>query len=86
MSDDERSQDGGRRFTLLIHDENDGMLWAEVEDLPGCFASGVDMNELMEAAAEAIGMYLVPPSGSVAREPAEDVQYAVARAEILLRA
>src|SRR5688572_19393842 len=48
----------GREFTLRIHDEQDGMLWAEVEDLPGCFASGADMDELFEAAAEAIGMYL----------------------------
>ena len=47
-----------RRFTLLIRDEGDGMLWAKVEELPGCFASGSDMDELLEAAAEAIGMYL----------------------------
>jgi predicted RNase H-like HicB family nuclease len=47
-----------RRYSLLIHDESDGMLWASVEELPGCFASGTDIEELLEAAAEAIQMYL----------------------------
>lgn len=58
MADADGSTNDLRRFTLLIRDENDGMLWAEVEELPGCFASGSDMDELLEAAAEAIGMYL----------------------------
>jgi predicted RNase H-like HicB family nuclease len=61
-----------RRFTLQIRDEHDGMLWAEVEELPGCFASGTDMDELLEAAAEAIGMYLGDAAGDVAVEAAPD--------------
>jgi predicted RNase H-like HicB family nuclease len=47
-----------RSYTLEIHDEDDGSLWAQVAELPGCFASGNDVDELLEAAAEAIGMYL----------------------------
>lgn len=44
---------------LLIHDE-DGYLWAEVEELPGCFAAGRNMEELKEALEEAISIYLAP--------------------------
>ena len=47
-----------RNYTLEVHDEDDGDLWAHVLELPGCFASGRDMDELLEAAAEAIGLYL----------------------------
>lgn len=67
-----------RRYTLLIHDE-DGMLWAEVEELPGCFASGADMDELLEAAAEAIGMVVAEPT----TEP-PSVHFAVQKAVISL--
>lgn len=46
-----------REMTLVIHQE-DGMFWTEVPELPGCFASGHNLNELKEALAEAIGIYL----------------------------
>lgn len=36
----------------------DGMLWTEVEELPGCFASGETIPELIEALQEAIVMVL----------------------------
>ena len=49
-------------YTLTVHDEDDGMLWAEVLELPGCFASGADMDELLEATAEAIALYLADSS------------------------
>jgi predicted RNase H-like HicB family nuclease len=29
-------------YTVHTHHEDDGSLWAEVADLPGCFASGFD--------------------------------------------
>jgi predicted RNase H-like HicB family nuclease len=38
--------------------EEDGRYWAEVQELPGCFASGADLDELKEALLEAIEMYL----------------------------
>ena len=46
------------RYQLDVHDEDDGMLWATVEGLPGCFASGTDEAELRDAAAEAVAMIL----------------------------
>lgn len=46
-----------RALTLRIHPESDH-LWAEVEEMPGVFASGQDLEELREALAEAISLYL----------------------------
>lgn len=79
MSNADEGAPSGRRYTLLIREE-DGMLWAEVEDLPGCFASGSHMDELLEAAAEAIGLYLAEPAAAA---PA-DIHYAIQKAEISL--
>ena len=43
---------------------NDDLL-AEVQELPGCFASGRDLEELRDGIVEAITLYLggEPPSG-----------------------
>lgn len=45
-------------FHALITQEDDGSFWAEVQELPGCFASGFSMDELQEALFEAIQMCL----------------------------
>ncbi len=62
-------------YTVRIHHEPDQeyCLWAEVEELPGCFASGRDMDELREALSEAVSLYLSEPGHevSVRLEPAE---------------
>jgi predicted RNase H-like HicB family nuclease len=55
------------RFNVDIHEEEDGSYWAEVEELPGCFASGFSLEELQEATSEAIQMWL--PDGIVLGEP-----------------
>ena len=44
-------------YTVRIHPDSDG-LWAEVIELPGCFASGHDFDELWESLEEGIGLYL----------------------------
>ena len=41
----------------IVHEE-DGAYWAEVKELPGCFASGRDLDEVKEALIEAILMCL----------------------------
>ncbi|HET6601965.1 MAG TPA: type II toxin-antitoxin system HicB family antitoxin [Gaiella sp.] len=46
-----------REYRALVHEE-DGAYWAEVEELPGCFASGHDLDELRAALVEAITFYL----------------------------
>lgn len=72
-----------RTFTLTVHFEEDHV-WAEVEDLPGCFASGRDLEELKESLAEAIGMYLHPQAvSSVELDDVKPVQQVRARAELV---
>lgn len=43
-------------YTVAVHQEGD-TFWAEVEELPGCFATGRDLAELEEALVEAITLY-----------------------------
>ena len=45
------------KYRAVVHPE-DGILWAEVEEMPGCFATGDSMAELEESLAEAMGFYL----------------------------
>ncbi len=72
-----------RTFKLTVHYEGDH-IWAEVDELPGCFAAGQDITELEEALAEAIGMYLSGSAvTSVEIEPAKAVRNARARAELV---
>lgn len=47
-------------LTVRAHHDDDGSLWADVAELPGCFASGQTPAELIEAVQEAIGLYLDP--------------------------
>lgn len=44
-------------ITANIHLE-DGAYWADVPALPGCFASGESLDELMESLKEGICLYL----------------------------
>jgi predicted RNase H-like HicB family nuclease len=53
------------RYTVRVHQEPGHDLWAEVLELPGCFASGAGMAELREALTEAIGLYLSEPGSDV---------------------
>lgn len=45
-----------------VHHE-DGSYWAEVQELPGCFASGDTIAELIGSVEEAVALYLAPPEG-----------------------
>jgi len=47
-----------------VHRECDGSLWAHVSELPGCFASGDDLDRLVPALAEAIARRLSEPRRS----------------------
>ena len=54
-------------FHAVVHEESDGGFWAEVRELPGCFASGFTVEELKEALVEAVQMAL--PEGVQLGEP-----------------
>lgn len=47
-----------REYTVTVHREEDETYWAEVSELPGCFASGESLDELSEALEESIALYL----------------------------
>jgi len=44
-------------LTVNVHLE-DGSYWADVPELPGCFASGDTLDELFGSVREGIGLYL----------------------------
>lgn len=52
----------GVELTVNIHLE-DGSYWADVPELPGCFASGDTLDELFSSALEGIQLYLAEQSG-----------------------
>lgn len=58
-----------KTLTVTVHAEDDGTFWAEVEELPGCFASGDSLAELTEALAESISLYLDQPVHISGMEP-----------------
>lgn len=57
-------------LTAKIHEE-DGTFWAEVAELPGCFASGDSIEELAAALQEAVSLYVSSPDRSVAARMTE---------------
>jgi predicted RNase H-like HicB family nuclease len=61
------SEHDKHEYIVKVHEEPEsGMLWAEVLELPGCFASGATLDELREALEEAISLYLTDdPEGGV---------------------
>ena len=63
------------RYSVRVHDEGgDGYrLWADVDQLPGLFASGRDHDELLEALTETIGGYLSEQGHEVRVEDATEV-------------
>lgn len=59
-------------YTLTIHDEGEDGFWAEVKELPGCFASGFTLDELQESLEEAISLYLSEEGKTVRVRRASD--------------
>ena len=72
------------RYTVRVHQEPGHELWAEVLELPGCFASGTDMEDLRQALTEAISLYLSEPGSDVRVEP-EDEPGTVIEQHVLAR-
>jgi predicted RNase H-like HicB family nuclease len=50
-----------RTYTVIVHEAEPGEVgyWAEVEELPGCFASGDTLDELEEDVKNAIETYIL---------------------------
>ena len=76
--------DEPERYTVRVHQEPGHELWAEVLELPGCFATGTDMEDLRQALTEAIGLYLSGP-GSEVHVSLEDEPGTVIEQHVLAR-
>ena len=63
--------DEPERYTVRVHQEPGHELWAEVLELPGCFATGTgtDMEDLRQSLTEAISLYLSGPGSEVHVSP-----------------
>ncbi|MBA2726250.1 MAG: type II toxin-antitoxin system HicB family antitoxin [Actinobacteria bacterium] len=49
---------------MVIHrDRESDALWAETPQLPGCFAVGETLGELIESLEEAVRLYIDDPDG-----------------------
>jgi len=70
--------------TVRIHHEPGEQPWAEVLELPGCFAAGSKMDELRQALTEAISLYLSEP-GDVKHVELEDEPGTVTEHRMLAR-
>lgn len=70
MTDDARELN----YRVIVHGDDDGSMWAEVEQLPGLFVSAENEDELKEALIEAIGMYLSTPTATVKVQAAETAE------------
>lgn len=62
MIDNEGSPMERQELHADVHRE-DGSYWAEVRELPGCFASGATIDELVEALEEAVSLYMASADG-----------------------
>ena len=45
-------------FTVLLHEDETGGYWAEVEELPGCITQGDSIEEVEANAKEAIELFI----------------------------
>lgn len=59
------AEDVAFTYTVTLHLDDVSCVWAEVEELPGCFASGANFKELWEALGEAVSLYLSTPENAV---------------------
>ena len=54
-------------FHVTVSEDSDGSYWAKVDELPGCFASGFDLEEVKASTFDAIQLWL--PDGIELGEP-----------------
>jgi predicted RNase H-like HicB family nuclease len=57
----------GMELTAKVHLES-GSYWAEVQELPGCFAAGNTLDELLESLREGVDLCLDQESGAPGRQ------------------
>lgn len=71
-------------YTVTVHHE-DGSFWAEVDQMPGCFAAGDTEEEMWECLREAMSLYLsTPESGLSVKFSAREVVSESVEASVLV--
>ncbi len=50
------------KFTMVVHEADEGGYWASIPELPGCFTQGETLDELRSNAQEAITGHLTAMS------------------------
>lgn len=66
-------------YTVRVNQDDDGSLWAEVAELPGCFASGDSLDELRDSLEDAIALYVGDGTGSAEPDPGGSARPRAAR-------
>ena len=74
-----------REVVVRVHEENDGSLWAEVLDLPGCFASGRTLDELREPLGESIALYVTDDADAATVRSSDPPRQALEVGEMRVR-
>ena len=46
------------KYSVVVHQAEEGGFWVEVPALPGCFSQGESIGETLENVREAIELYL----------------------------
>ena len=46
------------RYSVVVHEADEGGYWVEVPALPGCYSQGESIEEALAAVREAIELYL----------------------------
>ena len=46
------------RYSVVVHQAEEGGFWVEVPALPGCYSQGESVEETLENVREAIQLYL----------------------------
>ena len=54
-------------FHVSVNEDSDGSYWSTVDELPGCFASGLSIADVKDATVDAIQLWL--PEGIELGEP-----------------
>ena len=63
------------RYTVVLHDAEEGGFWVDVPALPGCYSQGESVEESLSNVREAIELYLdtLKDEGQTAPSDAEVV-------------
>lgn len=70
------------RFAVVIHHAEEGGYWAEVPALPGCFAQGETLEDLLDDMREAIESHITALKEDGQVIPVDDVLPEMAVVEV----